>query len=167
MWTDGIVHIIRHSISSIPDLAPSLQKAAIESYATALRVVFISQIAINVLVFIACIPIEEHSLPCVFLGHPNSCIATDVLSCFLEERIRNRKTITVNVVKTTDLEQCWSDSTATAAIPLHGNLHCNIKYIPSDHGTVPVCFLYPRHICWINRRSLETGWSTRGLMFCV
>jgi len=58
-----MVHIIRHSISSIPDLAPSHRKAAIESYATALRVVFISHIAINILVFIACIPIEEHSLP--------------------------------------------------------------------------------------------------------
>ncbi|KAF8558994.1 vacuolar amino acid permease [Imleria badia] len=61
--TDRMVHIIRHSISSIPDLAPSLRKVAIESYATALRVVFISQVAINILVFIACIPIEEHSLP--------------------------------------------------------------------------------------------------------
>ncbi|KIJ70285.1 hypothetical protein HYDPIDRAFT_77195 [Hydnomerulius pinastri MD-312] len=54
---------IRHSINSIPDLAPSLRKAAIDSYADALRVVFICQIAINVLVFIACIPIEEHPLP--------------------------------------------------------------------------------------------------------
>ncbi|KAI9574971.1 vacuolar amino acid permease [Boletus coccyginus] len=65
--SSDIIEEIRHSITSIPDLAPSLQKAAIESYATALRVVFISQIAINVLVFIACIPIEEHPLPCVFL----------------------------------------------------------------------------------------------------
>ncbi|KAG9317195.1 vacuolar amino acid permease [Chiua virens] len=59
--TNGIV-AYRHSISSIPDLSPSLQKVAIESYATALRVVFISQVAINVLVFIACIPIEERPL---------------------------------------------------------------------------------------------------------
>jgi len=61
--SSDIIEEIRHSISSIPDLAPSLRKAAIESYATALRVVFISQIAINILVFIACIPIEEHPLP--------------------------------------------------------------------------------------------------------
>ncbi|KIJ20547.1 Drug:H+ antiporter-2 family protein, partial [Paxillus involutus ATCC 200175] len=58
-----IIEEIRHSISSIPDLTPSLRKAALESYADALRVVFICQIAINVLVFIACIPIEEQPLP--------------------------------------------------------------------------------------------------------
>ncbi|KAF9221873.1 vacuolar amino acid permease [Gyrodon lividus] len=58
-----IIEEIRHSISSIPDLTPSLRQAAVESYADALRVVFICQIAINVLVFIACIPIEEHPLP--------------------------------------------------------------------------------------------------------
>ncbi|KAJ8595338.1 vacuolar amino acid permease [Rhizopogon salebrosus TDB-379] len=52
-----------HSISSIPDLAPALRKAAVESYADALRVVFICQVAINILVFIACLPIEEHPLP--------------------------------------------------------------------------------------------------------
>ncbi|OAX42903.1 vacuolar amino acid permease [Rhizopogon vinicolor AM-OR11-026] len=53
----------RHSISSISDLAPALRKAAVESYADALRVVFICQIAINILVLIACVPIEEHPLP--------------------------------------------------------------------------------------------------------
>lgn len=101
-----MVHIIRHSISSIPDLAPSHRKAAIESYATALRVVFISHIAINILVFIACIPIEEHSLPCVFLEHPSSCTATDAVCCLLEEHTKNRKSITVNSeVKMTALEQ--------------------------------------------------------------
>jgi len=58
-----IIEEIRHSISSISDLAPALRKAAVESYADALRVVFICQIAINILVFIACVPIEEHPLP--------------------------------------------------------------------------------------------------------
>ncbi|KAH7918833.1 vacuolar amino acid permease [Leucogyrophana mollusca] len=58
-----IIEEIRHSISSIPDLAPSLRKAAVDSYADALRVVFICQIAINILAFITCIPIEEHALP--------------------------------------------------------------------------------------------------------
>ncbi|KAH7887923.1 vacuolar amino acid permease [Phlebopus sp. FC_14] len=52
-----------HSINSIPELTPSLRKAAVDSYADALRVVFICQIAINILVFIACLPIEEHPLP--------------------------------------------------------------------------------------------------------
>lgn len=115
MWINGIMRIIRHSISSIPDLAPSLRKVAIESYATALRVVFISQIAISVLVFIACIPIEEHLLPCAFLQHPNSCTATHVVCCFLEEHSKNRKNITVNnEVKTTALEQ-WSDRLRTCS----------------------------------------------------
>jgi len=53
----------RHSISSISNFAPAVRKAAVESYADALRVVFICQIAINILVFIACVPIEEHVLP--------------------------------------------------------------------------------------------------------
>ncbi|EGO27465.1 hypothetical protein SERLADRAFT_367015 [Serpula lacrymans var. lacrymans S7.9] len=54
---------IRHSINVIPDLDPSLRKAAVASYADALRVVFICQAAMNVLAFLACIPIEEHPLP--------------------------------------------------------------------------------------------------------
>ncbi|KAG1753863.1 vacuolar amino acid permease [Suillus paluster] len=58
-----IIEEIRHSIGSIPNLAPALRKAAVESYADALRVVFICQIAINILVFITCVPIEEHPLP--------------------------------------------------------------------------------------------------------
>ncbi|KIL00356.1 hypothetical protein PAXRUDRAFT_29848 [Paxillus rubicundulus Ve08.2h10] len=70
IWSDGKPRKLRHSINSIPDLTPSLRKAAVESYADALRVVFICQIAINVLVFIACIPIEEHPLPCVHLAPP-------------------------------------------------------------------------------------------------
>lgn len=76
-----------------------------ESYANALRVVFISQAAINILVFIACIPIEEHPLPYVFLEHPNPCTAIYVTCCFLEEHTKNRKNITVNnEVKMTDQE---------------------------------------------------------------
>jgi hypothetical protein len=58
-----IIEEIRHSISSIPGLAPAYRKAAVESYADALHVVFICHIAINILVFIACVPIEEHPLP--------------------------------------------------------------------------------------------------------
>jgi len=55
----------RHSISAIPELAPALRKAAVDSYADALRVVFICHIAINILVLITCVPIEEHPLPYV------------------------------------------------------------------------------------------------------
>lgn len=59
--------VFRHSISSIPELTPAHRKAAVESYADALHVVFICHIAINILVFIACIPIEEHPLPYVIV----------------------------------------------------------------------------------------------------
>ncbi|KAG2077592.1 vacuolar amino acid permease [Suillus decipiens] len=59
---------IRHSISSIPDLAPAHRIAAVESYADALRVVFVCHTAINILVFIACLPIEEHPLPYVIVS---------------------------------------------------------------------------------------------------
>ncbi|EIW82224.1 vacuolar amino acid permease [Coniophora puteana RWD-64-598 SS2] len=56
-------HLARHSIGSIPDMAPSVRRAAVESYADALHVVFICQFAINILVFICCLPIQEHPLP--------------------------------------------------------------------------------------------------------
>ena len=47
----------------IPTLDPFLQRAAVDSYADALWVVFICQIAINVLGFLACLPIQENALP--------------------------------------------------------------------------------------------------------
>jgi len=47
----------------IPTLEPRLQRAAVDSYADALRVVFICQIAINVLGFLACLAIQENPLP--------------------------------------------------------------------------------------------------------
>jgi hypothetical protein len=47
----------------IPTLDPFLQRAAVDSYADALWVVFICQAAINVLGFLACLPIQENSLP--------------------------------------------------------------------------------------------------------
>jgi len=55
-----IINEIRHSISLIPELAPPLRNAAIKSYATALRVVFISQVATSVLALVACAFIEEY-----------------------------------------------------------------------------------------------------------
>ncbi|KAF8803697.1 vacuolar amino acid permease [Phlegmacium glaucopus] len=51
-----------HSAQIIPTLEPHLQKAAVDAYADALRVVFICQAAINVLGFIACLPIQESPL---------------------------------------------------------------------------------------------------------
>lgn len=58
-----IIEQIRHSTAIIPQLEPSLRRAAIDSYADALRVVFICQAAINFLGFIACLPIQENALP--------------------------------------------------------------------------------------------------------
>ncbi|KAG1874610.1 vacuolar amino acid permease [Suillus subalutaceus] len=74
----GIDAVFRHSISSIPDLAPAYRTAAVESYADALHVVFICHIAINILVFIACIPIEEHPLPYVIVTSDH---ALPMLTC--------------------------------------------------------------------------------------
>ena len=50
---------------TIPTLKPPLRQAAVDSYAVALRVVFLFQVAINLLVFIACLPIQENALPYV------------------------------------------------------------------------------------------------------
>ncbi|KNZ73863.1 Multidrug resistance protein fnx1 [Termitomyces sp. J132] len=47
----------------IPHLKPDERRAAVESYADALRVVFLCQVAINILAFIACLPIQENILP--------------------------------------------------------------------------------------------------------
>lgn len=55
----------RHSAEIIPKLDPLTRQAAIDSYADALRVVFICQAAINVCGFLACLPIQENALPWV------------------------------------------------------------------------------------------------------
>ncbi|EJD01043.1 vacuolar amino acid permease [Fomitiporia mediterranea MF3/22] len=55
----------RHSTEVIPSLEPSLQKAAIDSYARALNVVFICQAAMNFLAFLCTLPIQENPLPYV------------------------------------------------------------------------------------------------------
>lgn len=65
-WTS--VHSLsfhRHSAEIIPKLDPLTRQAAIDSYADALRVVFICQAAINVCGFLACLPIQENALPWV------------------------------------------------------------------------------------------------------
>jgi len=58
-----IIESIRHSTTIIPSLPEWQKQAAVDSYADALRVVFICQAAINVLGFVACIPIQENVLP--------------------------------------------------------------------------------------------------------
>ena len=54
-----------HSTDVIHTLNPRLQQAAVDSYADALRVIFIFQAACNVLSLLACLPIQEHDLPSV------------------------------------------------------------------------------------------------------
>ncbi|RDB22561.1 Multidrug resistance protein fnx1 [Hypsizygus marmoreus] len=58
-----VIDAIRRTTEIIPQLDPLLQRIAVDSYADALRVVFICQIAINILGFIACLPIQENALP--------------------------------------------------------------------------------------------------------
>ncbi|KAF8974403.1 vacuolar amino acid permease [Flammula alnicola] len=58
-----IIYAIQHTAQIIPTLEPHLQKAAVASYADALRVVFICQAAITFLGFLACVPIQESPLP--------------------------------------------------------------------------------------------------------
>ncbi|KAF4620026.1 hypothetical protein D9613_005492 [Agrocybe pediades] len=58
-----IIYDIRHAAEIIPTLEPTLRKAAVDSYADALRVVFIFQAALSTLGFLACLPIQESVLP--------------------------------------------------------------------------------------------------------
>ncbi|KAJ6629159.1 vacuolar amino acid permease [Mycena sp. CBHHK59/15] len=54
---------ISHSASSIPHLDPVWRKAAVDSYADALRAVFLFQAAMAFLAFLCCLPIEDRPLP--------------------------------------------------------------------------------------------------------
>ncbi|KAF6762869.1 vacuolar amino acid permease [Ephemerocybe angulata] len=56
---EKIIHTIRHTTLIIPSLDPPIRQAAIDSYADALRVVFVCQTLISILAFVTCIPIEE------------------------------------------------------------------------------------------------------------
>ncbi|KAG8990252.1 hypothetical protein FRB93_003297 [Tulasnella sp. JGI-2019a] len=58
-----VIDMIRHSTDVIRTLDPPLRRAAIESYAASLRVVFLFQMGLAVLAFLACLPIEENPLP--------------------------------------------------------------------------------------------------------
>ncbi|KAH9179954.1 MFS general substrate transporter [Lactarius sanguifluus] len=52
-----------HSTDVVKSLDPVLRKLAIESYADALRVVFICQLVLNVLALLSCTAIQENPLP--------------------------------------------------------------------------------------------------------
>ncbi|KAF7355174.1 Vacuolar amino acid permease [Mycena sanguinolenta] len=58
-----IIYEIRHSAESIRDLDPRWKTAAIDSYADALRAVFIFQAAMAFLAFLSCLSIQENPLP--------------------------------------------------------------------------------------------------------
>ena len=60
-----IIERIKRTTTIIPELPTPLREAAIDSYAVALKVVFICQVACSVLAFLWCLPIEERPLPCV------------------------------------------------------------------------------------------------------
>ncbi|PPQ72355.1 hypothetical protein CVT24_002071 [Panaeolus cyanescens] len=60
--SEEIIYVIRHTAQIIPKLDPHLREAAVDSYADALRVVFICQAAVSALAFIACLPIQEGRL---------------------------------------------------------------------------------------------------------
>ncbi|TFY79402.1 hypothetical protein EWM64_g4611 [Hericium alpestre] len=67
---DEIISSIRHSTDVIASLDPATKKAAVDSYADALQVIFICQIAMNVLTLLCCIPIQENPLPYAsYLAH--------------------------------------------------------------------------------------------------
>jgi len=58
-----VIESIRHSTDIIHTLNPQLKRAAIDSYADALRVIFIFQASCNILSFLTSLPIQEHTLP--------------------------------------------------------------------------------------------------------
>jgi hypothetical protein len=77
------VTYISHSTAIIPTLDPALKQATMDSYADALRMVFICQAALNVIGLGACITIQENPLSYVLL---TSCMALARRMCSLELR---------------------------------------------------------------------------------
>jgi hypothetical protein len=64
MYTETVSkHHLRHSTDAIRELDPTLRKLATDSYADALRVVFICQMALSFLTFLSCTAIQENTLP--------------------------------------------------------------------------------------------------------
>ncbi|KAJ7068112.1 MFS general substrate transporter [Mycena amicta] len=68
-----IIYEIRHSAASIPNLPPQWRQIAVDSYADALRVVFIFQAALALLCLVACLPIQDNPLP----GSPSEAEVSD------------------------------------------------------------------------------------------
>lgn len=58
-----IIERLRHSTSQISDLPDNLREIAVDSYAVALKAVFICQVAVAFLTFLSCLPIKENPLP--------------------------------------------------------------------------------------------------------
>jgi len=58
-----LIERIRHSTAVIPTLDPATRQAAVDSYAQALKVVFIFQAVVSCLTLICCLPIQENPLP--------------------------------------------------------------------------------------------------------
>jgi hypothetical protein len=82
-----IIRRIREETEFIATLDPPLRQAAVESYASAVRAVFICQTAVAVCAFLACLPIEENPLPsvqCYTVLHVESDHDTG-------DRMKNRK----------------------------------------------------------------------------
>ena len=61
--TRAYMKTFSHSTSIIPTLDPPLREAAINAYASSLRVVFIFQAISNFFSFLMCLPIQENPLP--------------------------------------------------------------------------------------------------------
>jgi len=57
-----IIYNIRHSTDVIHTLSPHQKQAAVDSYADALRAIFIFQSVCNVICLLTCLPIQEHPL---------------------------------------------------------------------------------------------------------
>ncbi|KAH8824720.1 major facilitator superfamily domain-containing protein [Flagelloscypha sp. PMI_526] len=59
----NLISQIRHSADFVKELNPHDRQLAVDSYADALRVIFICQMALNFLGFLTCLPIQENDLP--------------------------------------------------------------------------------------------------------
>jgi len=65
-----LIDRIRHSTEVIKELEPTSQIAAIESYKSALKVVFICQTVVAVLAVVAALPTQEYTLPDTLSAKP-------------------------------------------------------------------------------------------------
>lgn len=63
---EELISRIRHSTDVVKSLDPMLRRSVVESYADALRVVFICQLVLNILALLCCTAIQENPLPGTF-----------------------------------------------------------------------------------------------------